>query len=58
MTPPVLRGGWEFDQTYSTDQGIDFWKLKLKPYLEAKLDIEGDLIITDFYYLNMYANVN
>ena len=58
QNPPTLRAGWEFDQTYSSLEGVDFWKLKAKPYVEAELDMSGTLTITDIYYLNMYATVN
>jgi hypothetical protein len=33
MTPPLLRAGWEYDQVFSTSSGIEYWQLKLKPYL-------------------------
>ena len=29
QNPPTLRAGWEFDQTYSSLEGVDFWKYHL-----------------------------
>ena len=35
MTPPVLKAGWETEQSYSTSDDVEYWQVRFKPYTTA-----------------------
>ena len=47
---PFATVGWETEQTYSTLNSIDYWQVRLKPYIQAKIYIQSQFNIVKTYY--------
>jgi len=53
-TPPMLKIGWEFDQSYSSEsvdsESIDYWELRFRPYFEGYGYMQSILDLSEAYY--------
>ena len=59
-TPPILRVGWEWGQTFgktSDTEKVKYYQLEFVPYFEAQFYLQSLFNITKLYYNELTADL-